>query len=95
MKTQDFDFYLPEVLIAQHPAKQRNASRLLHLNGNSGQIQDKQFIDLPGLVQAGDLLIFNDTRVIKARLFGSKASGGAVEILFAHRAHPKLAHYLG
>ncbi len=81
MKTQDFDFYLPDSLIAQHPAKQRNASRLLHLTGKSGQLQDKLFTDLPSFVQAGDLLIFNDTRVIKARLFGVKASGGAVEML--------------
>jgi S-adenosylmethionine:tRNA ribosyltransferase-isomerase len=81
MKTQDFDFYLPDTLIAQHPSKQRNASRLLSLNGNTGQLQDKLFIELPNLVQADDLFIFNDTRVIKARLFGSKASGGALEML--------------
>ena len=81
MKTQDFDFYLPDSLIAQHPAKQRNASRLLHLTGNTGRMQDKLFIDLPDFIKAGDLLIFNDTRVIKARLFGTKASGGAIEML--------------
>jgi S-adenosylmethionine:tRNA ribosyltransferase-isomerase len=81
MKTQDFDFYLPDALIAQHPTHQRNASRLLHLTGSTGQLQDKLFIDLPSLIQAGDLLVFNDTRVIKARLFGTKASGGAVEML--------------
>jgi S-adenosylmethionine:tRNA ribosyltransferase-isomerase len=81
MKTQDFDFYLPDALIAQHPTQQRNASRLLHLTGSTGQLQDKLFIDLPSAVQAGDLLVFNDTRVIKARLFGTKASGGAVEML--------------
>lgn len=81
MKTQDFDFYLPDSLIAQHPAKQRNASRLLHLDGNSKQVQDKLFVDLPHFVKAGDLLVFNDTRVIKARLYGHKQSGGAVEIL--------------
>jgi S-adenosylmethionine:tRNA ribosyltransferase-isomerase len=81
MKTQDFDFYLPAALIAQHPTQQRNASRLLHLAGSTGQLQDRLFIDLPSAVQAGDLLVFNDTRVIKARLFGTKFSGGAVEML--------------
>ena len=81
MKTQDFDFNLPDSLIAQHPTSQRNASRLLYLIGKTGQLQDKLFVDLLGFIKAGDLLIFNDTRVIKARLFGVKASGGAVEML--------------
>lgn len=81
MRTQDFDFYLPDALIAQHPTQQRNASRLLHLTGQAGQLQDKLFTDLPSLISPGDLLVFNDTRVIKARLFGIKNSGGAVEIL--------------
>jgi S-adenosylmethionine:tRNA ribosyltransferase-isomerase len=81
MKTQDFDFYLPDTLIAQHPANARNASRLLHLDGYAGQLTDKLFVDLPDFINAGDLLVFNDTRVIKARLFGHKASGGAVELL--------------
>ena len=81
MRTQDFDFYLPNALIAQHPTSQRNASKLLHLNANTGKLHDNLFIDLPDFLSAGDLLIFNDTRVIKARLFGHKASGGAVELL--------------
>ena len=81
MQTQDFDFYLPDSLIAQHPTSQRNASKLLHLDGNTGQLQDQLFVDLPNFVQAGDLLVFNDTRVIKARLFGHKQSGGAIELL--------------
>lgn len=81
MRTQDFDFFLPEALIAQHPTNARNASRLLHLNGNSGQINDKLFVDLPDFLSAGDLLVFNDTRVIKARLFGHKATSGNVELL--------------
>ena len=81
MRTEDFDFYLPDSLIAQHPTSQRNASRLLHLTGKTGQLQDKLFIDLAGFIKAGDLLVFNDTRVIKARLFGAKASGGALEML--------------
>jgi S-adenosylmethionine:tRNA ribosyltransferase-isomerase len=81
MRTQDFDFYLPDALIAQHPTQQRNASRLLHLTGQAGQLQDKLFVDLPSFINARDLLIFNDTRVIKARLFGIKASGGTIEVL--------------
>ena len=81
MQTKDFDFYLPDSLIAQHPTKQRNASRLLHLDGNTRQLQDKLFVDLPNFIHAGDLLVFNDTRVIKARLHGHKQSGGAIEML--------------
>jgi S-adenosylmethionine:tRNA ribosyltransferase-isomerase len=81
MLTQDFDFFLPETLIAQHPASARNASRLLHLDGETGNLQDKLFLDLPNFVAVGDLLVFNDTRVIKARLFGSKATGGNIELL--------------
>ena len=72
MRTQDFDFNLPDSLIAQHPTNQRNASRLLHLNSKTGQLHDEQFIDFPSFLSAGDLLVFNDTRVIKARLFGDK-----------------------
>ena len=94
MKTQDFDFYLPDALIAQHPTSQRNASKLLHLNGNTGVLRDKLFVDLPDFLCEGDLLVFNDTRVIKARLFGHKASGGAVELLVERvlDAHHVLAH---
>ncbi len=94
MRTQDFDFYLPDALIAQHPTQQRNASRLLHLAGQTGQLQDKLFVDLPSFINAGDLLIFNDTRVIKARLFGAKSSGGAIEVLVERvlDAHHALVH---
>ena len=81
MKTQDFDFNLPDALIAQHPTKLRSASRLLHLSAEAGQVTDHLFVDLPNFLNAGDLLIFNDTRVIKARLFGYKSTGGAVELL--------------
>ena len=81
MRTQDFDFFLPDVLIAQHPASKRNASRLLHLDSNSERLSDQLFIDLPDFLSAGDLLVFNDTRVIKARLFGQKATGGSIELL--------------
>jgi S-adenosylmethionine:tRNA ribosyltransferase-isomerase len=75
----DFDFALPPELIAQHPAAERSASRLL--DGRGAQPVDRIFRDLPELLQAGDLLVFNNTRVIKARLYGAKASGGAVEAL--------------
>lgn len=94
MQTKDFDFYLPDRLIAQHPTLQRNASRLLRLDGKTGNIADAQFLQLPDFLAKGDLLIFNDTRVIKARLFGSKATGGAIEVLVERvlDAHHVLAH---
>ncbi len=75
----DFDFYLPPELIAQHPATERSASRLLHVQADN--VQDRQFAELPQRVAAGDLLIFNDTKVIKARLFGHKESGGQIEVM--------------
>jgi S-adenosylmethionine:tRNA ribosyltransferase-isomerase len=75
----DFDFALPAELIAQHPTSERSASRLLDASANP--LVDRRFRDLPGLLRAGDLLVVNDTKVIKARLLGAKASGGAVEAL--------------
>ena len=75
----DFDFALPPERIAQHPATERSASRLL--DGRSLPPVDRIFKDLPGLLQPGDLLVFNDTRVVKARIFGEKASGGKLELL--------------
>ena len=75
----DFDFALPPELIAQHPAPERSGSRLL--DGRGATPVDRGFRELPALLDAGDLLVFNDTRVIKARLYGRKASGGAVEAL--------------
>lgn len=94
MRTQDFDFYLPNSLIAQHPTSQRSASRLLHLNGKTGQLNDRQFVDFSSLLNTGDLLVFNDTRVIKARLFGVKSTAGAVELLVERvlDEHHVLAH---
>lgn len=94
MRTTDFDFILPNELIAQFPAAERNASRLLRLDGNSGELADAQFKQLPDFLVAGDLLIFNDTRVIKARLAGRKASGGEVEVLIERIIddHRALAH---
>lgn len=81
MKITDFDFDLPEALIAKYPAQKRSASRMLKLNGNTGQVQHGKFTDILNLVNEGDLLIFNNTRVIPARLFGHKQSGGKVEVL--------------
>jgi S-adenosylmethionine:tRNA ribosyltransferase-isomerase len=75
----DFDFELPETLIAQHPAPERSGSRLL--DGTGETPINRIFRDLPGLLRAGDLLVFNDTKVIKARLFGEKPTGGKVELL--------------
>ncbi len=75
----DFDFDLPSDLIAQHPAAERTASRLL--DGSASQPVDRIFRDLPELLRAGDLLVFNDTRVMNALLFGEKSSGGKVELL--------------
>jgi len=75
----DFDFPLPPELIAQHPSAQRRASRLLHVAGDT--LADRHFAELPTLIAPGDLLVFNDTRVIRARLFGVKESGGRVEVM--------------
>jgi S-adenosylmethionine:tRNA ribosyltransferase-isomerase len=94
MRTTDFDFYLPDDLIAQFPAKERTASRLLRLDGKTGQLSDEKFIDLPQFIAPGDLLVFNNTKVIKARLIGSKASGGQIEALIERviDTHHALAH---
>lgn len=81
MKRTDFNYQLPPGLIAQRPLEQRSASRLLCLDRQSGELTDRQFKDLPSLLKPGDLLVFNNTEVIPARLFGHKASGGRVEIL--------------
>jgi S-adenosylmethionine:tRNA ribosyltransferase-isomerase len=81
MKIQDFDFTLPPELIAQFPVEQRSNSRLLHLDSPSGRMEDAVFADLPQFLKAGDIVVFNDTRVIKARLFGVKDTGGGVEVM--------------
>lgn len=75
----DFDFALPPDLVAQHPAAERSGSRLL--DGRADALVDRTFRELPGLLQAGDLLVFNDTQVVKARLFGEKPTGGKLELL--------------
>lgn len=81
MLRRDFFFHLPQELIAQHPPQERSASRLLVLDGINGALQDRVFAELPELLSPKDLLVFNDTRVIPARLYGRKASGGQVEVL--------------
>lgn len=94
MQRSDFYFELPPELIAQQPAPERGASRLLCVDVANAALTDRQFSDLPGLLRAGDLLVFNDTRVIPARLHGHKASGGKVEVLVERvlDAHHVLAH---
>ena len=91
MKTSDFDYALPPALIAQHPPTVRGQSRLLHLRGGAAPLEHRQVAALPGLLRTGDLLVFNDTRVIPARVFGRKATGEQIEVLLeravsSHRA---------
>ena len=81
MRIEEFDYELPPALIAQFPPAQRTAGRMLHLDGNTGACSDYRFADLPRFVREGDLFVFNDTRVIKARLRGVKTTGGKVEAL--------------
>ena len=91
LTVEDFDFDLPEALIAQRPAPERTGSRLLRLAREG--VSDHAFADLPGFLAPGDVLVFNDTRVIKARLFGAKDSGGRIEVLIERvvGAHEALA----
>ena len=84
MLVSEFDYELPTELIAQHPVAERSASRLLRLDARTGALEDLRFTDLPRLVERGDAVVLNDTRVIKARLAGRKASGGKIE-LFVER----------
>lgn len=94
MKRSDFSYHLPEELIAQRPLVERTASRLLCLDGASGAVSHKQFSDLLQLLSPKDLLVFNNTRVIPARLWGQKESGGKLEILIERitGTHTALAH---
>ena len=94
MQRTDFSYELPPELIAQHPLAERSASRLLSLDGPSGDIGHHQFSDLLSFLAPDDLLVFNNTRVIPARLWGQKTSGGRVEILIERIAgsHRALAH---
>ena len=81
MQRADFNYELPDALIAREPAPRRADSRLLHLDGSTGAVVDRAFRDLPALLRSGDLLVFNDTRVVPARLYARKATGGRAEIL--------------
>lgn len=94
MKVSDFNFELPNELIARYPSAQRSASRMLCLQGATGDIAHRQFADIVDLLNPGDLLVFNNTRVIPARLLGQKASGGKVEVLIERILddHTALAH---
>jgi S-adenosylmethionine:tRNA ribosyltransferase-isomerase len=94
MLVKDFSFELPEELIASYPLEQRSASRLLCLEGNSGELTHRHFSDVLELLTPNDLVVFNNTRVIPARLFGEKSSGGKVEVLVERvlDQHRVLAH---
>ncbi|WP_299151408.1 tRNA preQ1(34) S-adenosylmethionine ribosyltransferase-isomerase QueA [uncultured Acinetobacter sp.] len=91
MQLSDFSFDLPDELIARYPLEQRSASRLLHLDAQ-GQYHDHQFTDILDLLNEGDLLVLNDTKVMKARLKGKRASGGAVEVLVERMIDQLVAH---
>lgn len=94
MRVADFSFDLPDAQIARHPLAERRASRLLVLDGPSGALAHRQFADVLEYLRPGDLMVFNNTRVIPARLFGQKASGGRVEVLVERvtGSHEVLAH---
>ena len=81
MNKSDFDFYLPEELIAQTPLEKRDNSRLLHLDKNTGKIEHKHFYDIKQYIRPGDCLVLNDSRVLPARLIGTRPTGGAVELV--------------
>jgi S-adenosylmethionine:tRNA ribosyltransferase-isomerase len=91
MQLSDFDYELPEELIAQFPLSERSASRLLALDAATGELRDILFSDLPRLLHAGDLLVFNDTQVMQARVFGRKTTGGRLELLVERVLQPDLA----
>lgn len=84
LSVADYDYELPDEYIARYPLAERSASRLMYLpaqQGDTTEVQDRQFAELPELLEAGDLIVFNDTKVMKARLFGQKDTGGKVEVL--------------
>ncbi len=91
MQRSDFHYDLPAELIAQTPLPERGGSRLLVLDGATGGIADRTFAALPGLLRGGDLLVFNDTRVLPARVMGTKATGGRVELLLERVLAPRHA----
>ena len=89
MLVSEFDYALPVELIAQQPAPQRTASRLLHLDARNGALRDLAFVDFPDLLDARDTVVLNDTRVIKARLIGKKRTGGKVEVFLERADGPR------
>jgi len=91
MRLSDFDYDLPRELIAQAPLPERSASRLLTVGGSNGRLEDRRFAELPELLEPGDLLVINDTRVLAARLHGKKSTGGAVEMLLERSTGPRTA----
>ncbi len=96
MRLSDFDYELPPELVAQHPAPSRTASRLLHVDsrGEPALLDDLGFTDLPALLAPGDLLVFNDTRVLRARLAGRKETGGRIEVMVERIVADREAHAL-
>ncbi len=94
MQTTDFDYPLPEHLIARYPLAQRTQSRLLHCDRQTGAVIDRQFSDILALLQPNDCLIFNNTKVMPARLYGHKPTGGKIELLIERLvdSHTALAH---
>ncbi len=96
MRTSDFDYHLPPELIAQTPIEPRDSSRLLALNRASGRIEHRQFLDIAEYVQPGDVMVFNQSRVIPARLYGRRQdTGGKVELLLLRREGPGVWQALG
>ena len=91
MQVSDFDFDLPDEQIARFPAEDRTGSRLLCLDGNSGEVRHQQFSDMESLLEPGDLLVLNNTRVIPARLYGQKETGGKIEVLIERVVEDNLA----
>jgi S-adenosylmethionine:tRNA ribosyltransferase-isomerase len=85
LKTSDFDYHLPESSIAQTPLEPRDSSRLLVLHRETGELEHKTFRDIKSHLKAGDLLVLNQTRVIPARIFAKKETGGRVELLLLRR----------
>jgi len=92
VKLEDFNYYLPKELIAQLPSERRDESHLMVLNRKEGTIQHKRFFELPEHLRAGDVLVLNDTKVIPARLFGKKKTGGLVEILLIQSLTSSISH---
>ena len=89
MLTSDFDYHLPKELIAQTPMEPRDHSRLMVVSREDGSIEHRHFYDLPEYLRSGDVMVFNDSRVMPARLYGTRTgTGGRVELLLLHRTSP-------